>query len=499
MKLSKQIMAILFAIFTTPFFAQTNNVLLDREFWKSNPNVETLTQKISEGNNPSESNANAFDAVTLALLAKADNETVKFLLSQPGNEVNKLTHDGRTYIFWSAYKGNLKMMEFLLENGAKTDVIDSHGNTVMTFAASAGVTDEAIYELLIEHGANISDEKNKSGANAMLLLAPSMQDSKMVDYFLSKGADLNTMDEYGNGLFNYAAKGGNIKFLKLLIDKGLSYKALNQEGGNAMLMASQGTRSHENSLEFYNFLKDLGIDVNVTGENGKNPLHNISYKSTKLPIYEFFINHGVDVNQADNNGNSPFMNAASRNDLTVVEYLLPHVKNINLQNGDGRSALMMAVNRNSPDVVEVLLKNKADINVKDNDGNTLAYYLLPNFNSKENVKFESKLKILNANGFDITQTQGNGNTILHLASQENNLAMLKRFENFNIEVNAKNNDGMTALQLAAMKAENTELLKYLISKGADKTVKTDFDETVYDLAIENELLQSQNSDINFLK
>ena len=34
-------------------------------------------------------------------------------------------------------------------------------------------------------------------------------------------------------------------------------------------------------------------------------------------------------------------------------------------------------------------------------------------------------------------------------------------------------------------------MKYLISKGADTKVKTDFEETVYDLAIENEMLQKR--------
>jgi len=42
-------------------------------------------------------------------------------------------------------------------------------------------------------------------------------------------------------------------------------------------------------------------------------------------------------------------------------------------------------------------------------------------------------------------------------------------------------------------------MKYLISKGADVKIKTSFEESVYDLADENELLQKQNTQLNFLK
>jgi ankyrin repeat protein len=50
-----------------------------------------------------------------------------------------------------------------------------------------------------------------------------------------------------------------------------------------------------------------------------------------------------------------------------------------------------------------------------------------------------------------------------------------------------------------MKAEDDQMMKYLISNGADIKINTAFEETVYDLASENELLQKQNTPLNFLK
>lgn len=48
-----------------------------------------------------------------------------------------------------------------------------------------------------------------------------------------------------------------------------------------------------------------------------------------------------------------------------------------------------------------------------------------------------------------------------------------------------------------MKAKNTKIIEYLLAINANKTIKTDFEESAYDLAKENELLS--NHDINFLK
>ena len=107
--------------------------------------------------------------------------------------------------------------------------------------------------------------------------------------------------------------------------------------------------------------------------------------------------------------------------------------------------------------------------------------------------------MLQAKDVKLNTVQADGNTLYHLAAQQNNLALLKNLSNFEIPVNAKNSEGLTALHLAAMKAEDDEMMKYLIANGADKNAKTGFGETAFDLASENEQLQKENVALNFLK
>ncbi|MDH7446954.1 ankyrin repeat domain-containing protein [Aquimarina sp. 2201CG14-23] len=476
-----------------------NNVFLERDYWKSNPSIQQIDKDIVGGNDPTELNRFAFDAVAFALLEKVDNQTIKYLLTKKGNGVNKKTHDGRTYIFWAAYRDNLEMMQYLFDKGAKTDVIDSHGYSLLNFIAVTGQQNIQLYNFCISNGANLLTEINNDGANALLLVAPFLKNDKLIEFFVSKGVDLHSQDNYGNGIFNYAAKKGNINVLNLLIKKGVTYKNLNREGGNAFISASQSTRNSVNKIEVYNYLEGLGIQPNVVTNRGINALHAIAFKNEELDIFNYFIERGVDVNQPDNKGDTPFMNAVSRNKKESINYLIKFVKNINDSNKNGVTPLMRAVQRNSLDVVKLLLEHDANPLVKDSTENTLAYYVLKSYQKDKLKEFDQKITLLQEKGIDFTKPQGHGHTLWHLAVKENDMELLQRIAKLNIPINSKNNEGNTALHLAAMKANSAEILKFLLKQGADKNIQTSFEETVFDLATENELLQKQNVKLRFLQ
>ncbi len=475
------------------------NVFLERSFWSSNPSIDLIKEKMASGHDVAELSSNGFDAVAWALIEKTENATVIFLLQQEGNKLSKLTHDGRTYIFWAAYRDNLEIMQYLIDNGAKTDVIDSHGYSLINFAAVTGQLNPKLYDLCIYHGADVTREKNHDGANAMHLLAPFMQDGSMIDYFVSKGISLESIDDSGNGIFNYAVRRGNIDLLEMLIAQKVPYKFINSEGGNSMIFASQGTRGHTNSLELFQYLEKKGIAPNVSTESGTNPLHALAYKSEDIDVLKYFVDRGVNVDQQDAKGFTPIINAAHQNNLVYLSFMVEHSDDINVVNKKGFSALMAAIKYNSPEVVSFLIQKGADVSLCDKDNNNSAYYLIESFDLKKEEQFKNKLKLLMDAGFDLTSTSGKGNNLYYLAVQKNNTQLLYILDSMKVSLNVKNDEGYTALHIAAMQAIDDQVLKYLIEKGADKATTTSFQETAYDLAKENELLIQQNVSIDFLK
>ncbi|CAA0210869.1 ankyrin repeat domain-containing protein [Tenacibaculum maritimum] len=483
-------------IITSTIISQVKNPFLNRNFWKTNPSIKTIKQKIQEGHSPSALNKFGFDAVVYALLENNSKEVIKYLLSKKGNDINKLTHDGRTYIFWATYKNNLPIVKYLLANGAKTTIIDDKGYSILNFAAVTGVDNPKLYDLFIKHGANVLTEVTPKGANPLLLIIPNLKDFSMVGYFIDKGLSLYSTDKNGNGAFNYTAQKGNKSMLSLLIKKGLPHKKINKIGGNAMLFATKPSRKGYNSLDFFKYLEKLGISPNITNKEGINPLHNLAYRNNDINTFHYFINKGLDINQVDNEGNTPLLNAASRNSIEIIQLLTNQNTNINHVNKKGQPALMKALN-NKMDVIQFLLSKGASIAHTDNMGNNLSYYLFNTFSSKEDTAFLKKLKILEAKGLVVTKPQGNGNTLYHLAVKKQQLPLLHFIKKYTIDINARNQEGLSPLQKAVMTAKNDVIIKYLISEGANTSIKTEFNETLYDLAKENEALKG--IDLNFLQ
>ena len=493
----RTILSLMF-LFTLTFGAAQENVFLQRSFWKENPSIEAIEKAIAEGNDATKLNRNMFDGVTYAILEQADNASVKHLIGKKGNEVDKITHDGRTYIFWAAYKGNLELVKWLVGQGARADIEDAHGYSVVNFAANSGQSNTELYDFLFEHKADIN-ATTRSGANALLLVTAGAKDMTIIDYFLNKGLAFDSLDDTENGIFQYAAKGGNMTILKALQAKGADVDRINKKGENALFMAAQGTRSKQHEKALFAYLEGLGLKAEASNSDGKNLLHLLANRNKNSDVYNHYLEKGLDVNAQDAEGSTPLMNAARGNAVEVVELLVNSAEDLNVTDKKGRSALAHAVSRNQPEVVKLLLKNGADVSAVDKSGNTMAYYLTQSYNVKSPDAFESKWALLNEAGLSLTDSQHDGNSLLHLAAKDNNMPLLERLEEFGIDVNQKNDEGNTALHLAAMSTGNTEILKYLIERGADVTLKTDFEETVYDLAKENELLQGAEGQLEFLK
>ena len=478
-------------------FTEKENPFLGKEFWSTQPSIANIEENIQKGFSVTESNEHGFDATCYAILEKNSIKTVEFLLSQ-GNDVNKITHDFRTYIFWAAYKGNLPLMENLLSKGARMDLTDSHGYSILNFAAATGQRDLGIYEFCIANGADIKNEKNHDGKNALLSIAPKLEDLSMIDYFVSKGLHITDVDKHGNGIFNHAAKGGNIKVLKALVAKGVPTNVNSKTGENAIFFATKGGRGITVNKEVFTYLESLGLKPNVKTDKGVTPLHNLARSSNKQEDFEYFISKGVNVNETDSEGNTALIKASERNTLEIVSYLVSKSNDINFENTKGHTALTKAVKGNTIDVVDFLLSKGAKADIMDKENNTLAKVLIESYSPKKSDLFDAKKEALLKAGLNLGKTQSNGSNIFHLAMAKNNLKLLKNIEALKVaDINAKDNQGNTVLHYAAMKSNNTEILDFLISKGANKSMKTSFGESPYDLAQENELLKGIS--ISFLK
>jgi ankyrin repeat protein len=494
------------------------NTLLDQAFWQGSPTVDAVKAEIAKGNSPTQGTVFS-DPVLMAINAQASTATIKYLLDQPGVDPNKSLHDARTYLQWAASRGNDEVMEYLISKGAKIDLEDSHGTTPLTFAASSAQQNTKVYDVLIAHGINLKKEVNGDGANVLLLAIANDKGFKLTDYFVSKGLDLKSVDANGNNAFSYAAKSGNIELLKALIEKGVpanqgAILMAAQSGGGRRGPGAAPTPPAGSGLVIYQYLESLGIKPTAIAKNGENVLHALVRKQNQGEVIQYFLSKGLDVNQNDEEGNNVLMAAATSNrDTAVLGMLIPKIKNINQANQQGLTALTFAIRGNSPAVVAFLANKGANINVLDKKGNNLAYYVIDSYRAQggpggqggdrgNDTKFadlDAKLQFLQQKGLKLSTPQLNGNTLYHLAVAKNDIGLVKRLQPFDIDVNGKNKEGITALHKAALIAKDDSMLKYLLSIGAKKEEVSNFKETAFDIASENETLTKNNVSVNFLK
>lgn len=504
----KNIFSISFVLIASLFVnAQQKNTLLEQSFWKTTPDVASVQAEIAKGNDPSASNDRSFDAVVIAINNDAPNATIRFLLEQPGNDVHKPTHDNRIYLHWAAGKGNQEIVEYLIAKGSDINLEDSHGAFPITAAANSGVSNTAVYEAFFKAGID-PKKKYTNGTNLLLMAMPFDKTLVLSNYFVTKGLSYKDVDNDGSTAFDYAAKTGNQTLLKSILEKGV------KPTDNALLFAAQGSRRDANTLETYKYLiEDLKLKPTVTNNEGQNVLHFLVTKAKQIEIIDYFLAKGIDANKPDNEGNTPLMIAASSKEPNgTLEQLIPLAKNINVQNKKGETALTKAIQSGTTEASILLLEKGANIKMLDKDQNNLGFYLIDSYrpqigmgrgpensNVSKQDPFDAKTKLLQDKGLNLAIPQKDGNTLFHLAITKNDLTLLKKIYDLNIDVNAKNKDGLTALHKAAMISKNDTILKYLLSIGAKKEIATDFDESPYALAKENESLTKNKTDLEFLK
>lgn len=385
------------------FFAKAqNNTLLQADFWKSNPTLETVKSEISKGNSPSEQNGGFHDPVTMAINNRISNDVIQFLIEQEGNDVHKKTHHSRSYLQWAAAAGNLEIVKFLIDKGSDVHYKDSYGTPVIAYAASAGNTNSAVYDLLFDKGVkpNILSEE---GTNLIMYAIANDKDLKLTDYFISKGVSISHKDNYGRTVADYAAKLGNLEIIDQLIKRGIN------PTDQALFFATQGSRRVQNGLEVYQTLVEkYHLNPKALDPKGQTILHEL-VRRPNMDIIHYFLNQGVKPTIADKENNTVLMNAAAGGNLKVVQVLLNHNLDINLKNNNNESALTKAVALGNSEVVELLLKHGADVHILDKQGNSLAAYLVQSFRLSRNESsilasdFYKKLQVLKAAGLDFSK------------------------------------------------------------------------------------------------
>jgi ankyrin repeat protein len=206
-------------------------------------------------------------------------------------------------------------------------------------------------------------------------------------------------------------------------------------------------------------------------------------KEGNVSAIELLLVKGVDVNTTDRDGNTALIWAARHGQRDCVRKLIEKGSKVNVKNNVDWTALIAASRKGHKAVVELLIENGADVNAKANDGNTAftfasakGYDEIVDILKKSgavSVKYQDP-KILTAafNG-DVNTLKAllekgvspntidriGGETPLMYAMGRNHFECAKLLLEFGADVNIRDKDGHTVLDVIKGRPEMLELIE----------------------------------------
>ena len=182
---------------------------------------------------------------------------------------------------------------------------------------------------------------------------------KIVRLLLDKGADVNAKDRSGKTAMILAAKNGHADIVRLLLDKGADVNAKADDDTTALMQAAE-----KGNVDVVRALLEKGADVNVRRLDGSTALM-YAAKNDNVDAVRVLLDNGADVNATINSeGTTALIQSAINGYADVVRALLDKGADVNLTTIDGASALIEAAKNGHADVVRALIDKGADVNAE---------------------------------------------------------------------------------------------------------------------------------------
>jgi ankyrin repeat protein len=261
---------------------------------------------------------------------------------------------GMTALIWAADAGHARVVERLVQAGARVNAQNKDGTAALCFAALRNYT--GVIELLLDAGA---DPNLVGGLEPPLYVAARNGAFEAAKVLMWRGANLEARFK-GRTALHAAAMANSTRTVRVLVEAGADVEALDAEGRNALHYAAL-----KGNVGMLRFLKAAGSWLHTPDDFGQTVLHAAASQSYWPAVKEILSWRAVDVNARADRSMTALHIAAAKGFVRVVELLVEAGADVNAvaenQAYGGSSVLRVAAMNDRSEVVQVLLKAGAEI------------------------------------------------------------------------------------------------------------------------------------------
>ncbi len=419
-------------------------------------------------------------------------EMVKLLIEN-GADVNARDSDYDTPLIKAAQTGNNEIIRALIKAGADVNAADMSGKTALHHLIMSG--DMESIALLTEGGANVNAADN-DGMTPIFGVPVSDGLMEIVEYLISKGAEINIKDGEGTSLLQHTAimgagdmveilkqsevltsdvfdsvVKGNVESVEKLIDE----KPALLNSGNPAGFTPLHFASMTGNKTILDMLLKKGADVHLLTKNGQSPLH----RASNVEVAQALIDVGAKV-VSDSPDFSPILFPLKSVD--VMELLISKGADVNRKDPSGMNLLITSALNSDASVLEYLISKGANPDEKLVMGGTALHWVL--FDGKEEVAET----LLNAGASPHIKNYS-GETPLHIAANGGLVESVRLLTKLGVNPNETDNEGRTALHYSALgmgnpdEVKKREIIEILTAVGADVKIADNLQRTPGDYAV----------------
>lgn len=170
----------------------------------------------------------------MSAVSKNNLDMVELLISK-GADVNAQNDQGKNALMMAAFGGKVNIIKELRNSGAKYELRDKSGCSVLHYAVD-GANLDAIQWLLMD-GVEVNAVDNASGWTPLLRAASVGGNKDVAEMLVKFKADINILDKDNKSALMIAVINGNQPFVQVLVENGADLSIKNEYGKTPYEMA----------------------------------------------------------------------------------------------------------------------------------------------------------------------------------------------------------------------------------------------------------------------